>query len=89
MSSKITYTCEWCGKEHHSYSREIECRSGNTVSVRLSDLCPDCYNKLVRAFWNRREIVTKKAITSSQWIGSVFVALALGAFICYVIMTMG
>jgi len=87
MSSKITYTCEWCGKEHHGYSREIICKDGNDVYCRLDDLCSVCFKKIARALWNRREIVTKKAITSSQWIGSVLIAAALGVFICYVIST--
>lgn len=85
MSHTIIHKCDWCGKEHHCLSREIVCKSNSTVDFRLDDLCPDCYAKLVRALRNQRDIVTGNVITSGQWIGSVFAAAALGAFIAAII----
>ena len=87
MAHKIIHNCDWCGKEHHCLSREIACRSGNDIDLRLDDLCPGCYTKLLRALRNHRDIVAGNVITANMWIGSVILAAALGAFISYVITT--
>lgn len=86
MSHTIIYKCDWCSKKHNSFSREIVCKSNSDTDFRLGDLCPDCYTKQMRALRNHRDIVAGNVITSNMWIGSVLIAAALGAFICYVIL---
>lgn len=85
MSYTITYTCEWCGKEHDDRKHEITGHAGSICDFKLSDLCHGCYKKLSRALRNQRDIATGNAITFGVWLGSVFTAAALGAFICYAI----
>jgi len=87
MTYTITYKCEWCGKEHTDGSNEIKGHRGSTCDFKLGDLCDPCYKEISRALKTRSDIHTGHAITFNVWIGSVFTALALGAYICFAVMS--
>lgn len=88
MSYTITYTCEWCGKEHTDGIQEIRGHRGSTDDFTLADLCDPCYKKVRRALKTQCAIHTGDAITFNQWLLSVVLAAAVGAFISFVIQTL-
>jgi len=83
MSYKIIYTCEQCGKEHDGGSYEITGESRNNCDFKIKDLCHGCYRKISHALKCQQDLVTGIGITFNVWLGSVLVAAALGAYICY------
>ena len=89
MSYTITYTCERCGKEHDSGSHTITGHDRNNCDLEIRDLCHGCYKKISRALKHQQDLVTGIGITFGVWLGSVFTAMALGAFICYAIVCGG